>query len=351
MVHARNPFKRCNNFEKYADIQSECIFSSNVDYFPKVTIAIPTYKRANLLALAINSALSQVGYTEFNVLVLDNDPVRHCETEKLLLTYRDPRISYFKNEQNIGMTGNWNRLFELSQSEYLVMLHDDDLLLPDYLVKMMAVKGSYKNISLLKPAFSVIRGEGEMNQIALPPSSKGLIQIHWFSFYNGNILGAPVGVLFNRVSFLQFGGFDEAFYPSIDFHFFCKYARFANVWFYDEYLAIYRYSENESLNLKTLNGFIEIDNLLTREILKHFKVPEFIVRIFLNHKVLKTIRLYKNVVNDNFELDRTRLNWDLYEDSFFGPLFAAALKLFNYAIRLGVHMKFFGLKVKRYFNG
>ena len=35
--------------------------------------------------------------------------------------------------KNIGMIGNWNRLYTLARGEWVVMLHDDDLLYNDYL--------------------------------------------------------------------------------------------------------------------------------------------------------------------------------------------------------------------------
>lgn len=350
-VRNQSIFSQNNNFDKYANVQSNCIVASNVEFRSKVTIGIPTYRRPDLLAMAIESALSQVGYSEYDILVLDNDPTRNCATERLIQSYDDPRISYFKNECNIGMTGNWNRLFELARADYLVMLHDDDLLLPEYLMKMMRIVAKYKTITFLKPSFSVIRGEAMVTDFDLPSSTKDLTRLHWFSFYSGNILGAPVGVLFSKSAFLNFGGFDEAYYPSIDLHFFCNYARFADVWYYDDCLALYRYSENESLNLNTLNGFIEIDSLLTQEIFRSFKIPEFMIRSFLNYKVAGTIQLYKKVVNRHFELDKTRLNWTPYEDALFGPTCAKVLRMFNYFFRAVVHFNLLWMRLKKYSNG
>ena len=98
----------------------------------KYTIAIPTYKRANLLKEAIESCLIQKTTTPFAIIVVDNNPERECETEQLLREYNPiPNLSYYKNTENVGMTGNWNKLFELAQTDFVVMLHDDDLLYDD----------------------------------------------------------------------------------------------------------------------------------------------------------------------------------------------------------------------------
>ena len=64
-------------------------------------------------------------------MVVDNNPERECETEQLLREYKAiPNLFYYKNTENVGMTGNWNKLFELSQTNFVVMLHDDDLINP-----------------------------------------------------------------------------------------------------------------------------------------------------------------------------------------------------------------------------
>ena len=67
----------------------------------------------------------------FNILIVDNDPQRNCETEELIDSFNNQNISYYKNSENIGATGNWNKLFELADTEFVTMLHDDDLLEED----------------------------------------------------------------------------------------------------------------------------------------------------------------------------------------------------------------------------
>ena len=42
-------FKYVDNFAKIEHIPSVTIFESSLDYIPKITIAIPTYKRVDLL--------------------------------------------------------------------------------------------------------------------------------------------------------------------------------------------------------------------------------------------------------------------------------------------------------------
>jgi len=147
-------FEYVDNFAKTAHIPSIPIFESNLDYIPDITIAIPTYKRADLLKEAIDSAINQIDYTNYDIIVVDNNPERGCETEKLMMTYsNNPMISYYKNADNLGMVGNWNRLFTLAKGKYVVMLHDDDLLLPTFLSECVKL-AKRLNADLIRPLSS-----------------------------------------------------------------------------------------------------------------------------------------------------------------------------------------------------
>ena len=97
----------------------------------KITIVIPTYKRPQLLAMALASAENQtVPPEEYRILVVDNDPQPNTETEKLVKNEGYSNVKYYKNRHNLGGYGNWNRGIQLAETEWICLLHDDDLLLP-----------------------------------------------------------------------------------------------------------------------------------------------------------------------------------------------------------------------------
>lgn len=158
-----------DNFKKYSGISSICIRESAVKD-AKFTIAIPTYKRAQLLKESIDSALAQQNCCEFIVMVVDNNPERDDETEKLIGTYNNDNLCYYKNSENIGMAGNWNRMFELSSSQWTVMLHDDDIISPYYIQTMQNVVND--NMTLIKsrvPKF-YNKIKHSDNQLFTPPT-------------------------------------------------------------------------------------------------------------------------------------------------------------------------------------
>src|ERR1035437_4588059 len=101
---------------------------------PLVTISIPTYERLNYLKEAVSSALAQT-YQNIEVLVGDdgNTPsIREwCEQQ----VNQFPNFRYQKNSHNLGLSGNFNALAGSAKGEYLVVIGDDDRLLPDFIRK------------------------------------------------------------------------------------------------------------------------------------------------------------------------------------------------------------------------
>lgn len=111
----------------------------------KVTIAIPTYNRSELLKTSLKSALAQ-DYPDFQVLVLDNASTD--DTEAVVRSFADSRITYIRNETNIGMFRNWMRTVEMNSSPYLSILSDDDILLPNFIHESVLALDNYLTVGL-----------------------------------------------------------------------------------------------------------------------------------------------------------------------------------------------------------
>lgn len=96
---------------------------------PEVTVAIPTYNRASMLAVSLESALRQ-DFADLRIVVLDNASAD--DTEKVVRSFGDARIDYLRSDTNIGLFRNWNRAIEVNRSSYLCILQDDDEMQPDF---------------------------------------------------------------------------------------------------------------------------------------------------------------------------------------------------------------------------
>ena len=66
----------------------------------KVSVIITTYKRPDYLWQAIESVLKQT-FKDFELIIVNDDPESQS-LEKIISSYKDPRIIYIKNEKNLG---------------------------------------------------------------------------------------------------------------------------------------------------------------------------------------------------------------------------------------------------------
>jgi len=96
----------------------------------KVTIVVPTYNRSGLLKIGLESILSQ-DHSDFRVIVLDNASTDN--TLEVVRSFGDHRLSYTRNETNIGAFRNSNRAIEVNRSPYFAIFQDDDVMLPGFI--------------------------------------------------------------------------------------------------------------------------------------------------------------------------------------------------------------------------
>ena len=124
---------------------------------PRVTVAIPTYNRAELLREAIGSVLAQT-YRDFVLVVSDNASTDH--TRAVVTAVDDPRVRYVRRADNLGLVGNWNACMAEAETEYVIVLSDDDLLRADYLAEAVAALEAHPRAGIVHTRFSLIDGEG-----------------------------------------------------------------------------------------------------------------------------------------------------------------------------------------------
>ena len=89
------------------------------------TIAIPVFMRILGFRDALESALMVEGATE--ILVVD-DNSNHSKFEEICLSYKNAKIRYIKNKENIGLFGNWNKCTEEANGDFVSILCSDDLI-------------------------------------------------------------------------------------------------------------------------------------------------------------------------------------------------------------------------------
>lgn len=181
----------------------------------RFTIAIPTYKRSDLLVEAVNCALNQTYTAPFEVLVSDNNPERDDETEVCMRQFEgNPRITYYKNKVNLGGFGNFNSLYANSKGEFVVMLHDDDILVTNYLEIMDAFLNKL-NYDAIWPLYNPTK-ERPIQDIVEVSGRIKYRKVKSTDFCVTNMGGPPSGGTVRKEAFVKVGPFTGECWPFID---------------------------------------------------------------------------------------------------------------------------------------
>jgi glycosyltransferase involved in cell wall biosynthesis len=103
----------------------------------KYSVLLPTRNGGKFLRDCIESILAQ-DYDDYELVISDN--ANSDETPAVLHDYADrDRVKIIRLDDAVPVTDNWNAAYRASSGEYILMMGDDDLLLPGYFKKMDAI--------------------------------------------------------------------------------------------------------------------------------------------------------------------------------------------------------------------
>jgi glycosyltransferase involved in cell wall biosynthesis len=107
---------------------------------PKISVVIPARNRLNLLKDAIFTVLKQE-YQSWELVIFDNastDPIKgHVDS------LGESRIRYERSDAFLSVTDSWNRAIDYATGDYVILLGDDDGLVPDFFDKVASLVKSF----------------------------------------------------------------------------------------------------------------------------------------------------------------------------------------------------------------
>jgi glycosyltransferase involved in cell wall biosynthesis len=124
----------------------------------RLTVLLPTYNRAGSLPSAVDSVLNQT-YGALELLISDNASTDDTQTVCEAYVQRDERVRYFRQPVNRGPIPNFNWLLSQTQTEYLLMLADDDWLDPDYVERCVEIIEADRSLSIVTGATRYHEGD------------------------------------------------------------------------------------------------------------------------------------------------------------------------------------------------
>jgi glycosyltransferase involved in cell wall biosynthesis len=115
----------------------------------KLSICIPTYNRSKHLINCLNSI--KISCKTFHlknlVEVVVSDNHSSDNTLSILRSFKLPiPLRYSSNDSNIGIAKNFLKVVDMARGEYIWLIGDDDLFLPDTLTRLFKLFNNHKKI-------------------------------------------------------------------------------------------------------------------------------------------------------------------------------------------------------------
>jgi glycosyltransferase involved in cell wall biosynthesis len=112
-----------------------------------VAICIPTYNRPSLLREAILSSLEQTRKPDMIVIGDDSPNDLSGKVVADIAAQTDVLIDYKRNHPPLGQNENVNSILDRVTTSHLILLHDDDLLLPNAVEDLSACWDEYPDLT------------------------------------------------------------------------------------------------------------------------------------------------------------------------------------------------------------
>ena len=171
---------------------------------PRVSIGLPVYDGVNYLAETLDSILAQT-FGDFELIISDNASTDGTQEICRQYAARDPRIRYVRNATNLGAAKNYNRVFELSRSEYFKWSGHDDPLAPQFLERCVEVLDRDPAIVLCFSRNRAINEHGAEHDVGAltartfaPKPQLGSPHAH-IRFYHAVVADHPQGAIFGLI--------------------------------------------------------------------------------------------------------------------------------------------------------
>ncbi len=127
---------------------------------PAVGIGLPVFNGENYLEQAIDSLLVQT-FGDFELFISDNASSDRTREICQAFVAQDPRVTYSRNETNLGASANYTRVFRGTQGRYFKWMAHDDLCQPTYLERCVAALDDDPGLALSHTRSVIIDATGK----------------------------------------------------------------------------------------------------------------------------------------------------------------------------------------------
>ena len=121
-----------------------------------VDVLLPYYGDVAMMKQAVESILGQTSPDWTLTVIDDGYPDESIPGYFGTLAAQDPRITYLRNEQNLGANGNYRKALTFVRHELAVVMGADDVMLKNYIETVVAAHQQFPSAQIIQPGVEVI---------------------------------------------------------------------------------------------------------------------------------------------------------------------------------------------------
>ena len=226
-----------------------------------VSIVMPTFNRANLIGLAIESVLKQT-FNNWELLIIDNESTDNTKDVVEQFVIKDARVKYIyiKKSPNPGLSDYFNYGIGIAKGKYIARLDDDDEWCDvDKLIKQVKFLDENDNYILVGGGAIMVDTSKKVNYKFFKRETDNEIRksaLYACPFWHST-------VLFRKDAVQRVGGYDNKIRFGEDWELWLRLGKIGKFYNFKEYFSLYLNSgTNFSINHqkfvgKTILGIIK----------------------------------------------------------------------------------------------
>lgn len=141
-----------------------------------IEIAILTHNRCAFLREAMEGVCAQ-SVKDLKISVYDN--ASSDDTPKVIEAFKkahpERELNYVRHPKNLGFDGNFKSAADGASCEYLMVLHDDDVMHPQYIEAVARAIEKLGDVALVSTHYGYIKSENQSRLMAQKPSSEAFV--------------------------------------------------------------------------------------------------------------------------------------------------------------------------------
>ena len=121
-----------------------------------VDVLFPYYGDVAMMKQAVESVLGQTSPDWVLTVIDDGYPDDSIPGYFGALVAKDPRVTYLRNDENLGANGNYRKALTFVRHELAVVMGADDIMLSNYLATVVAAHEQFPSAQIIQPGVQVI---------------------------------------------------------------------------------------------------------------------------------------------------------------------------------------------------